>query len=165
MQELIDKDRPRRSVTPSTGDHARLDEQLCFSLYAASRAATAVYRPYLEKLGLTYPRYLVLLVLWERGRLSVNDLGKHLFLDYGTLSPLLKALATDGIVTRTRDGEDERKVFIEITDKGRALEAKCREMVSVIGCKIALTSDEIDALRSQIWGLFHLLTQTGEESP
>src|SRR5689334_2025135 len=106
----------------------RLDRQVCFALYSASRAATAVYRPVLDELGLTYPQYLVMLVLWESEPRGVKELGGELGLDSGTLSPLLKRLETLGLVERRRSGEDERRVAIHLTPAGRKIgRASCRE--------------------------------------
>ncbi|MGK2937199.1 MAG: MarR family winged helix-turn-helix transcriptional regulator [Solirubrobacteraceae bacterium] len=105
-------------------DPLALDRQVCFALYAASRAVTAAYRPLLEPLGLTYPQYLVMLVLWERGPLPVREIGDALRLDSGTLSPLLKRLETAGLVTRERSPEDERQVVVDLTADGRSLRAR-----------------------------------------
>lgn len=102
----------------------RLDEQLCFALYSASRAVTAAYRPLLEPLDLTYPQYLVLLVLWEEEPCTVGHLGERLYLDSGTLSPLLKRLEAAGLVLRRRSDLDERRVEITLTPNGRALEER-----------------------------------------
>lgn len=102
-------------------DPLALERQVCFALYAASRAVTAAYRPLLEPLGLTYPQYLVMLVLWERGTQPVGDIGAALHLDSGTLSPLLKRLEAGGLVERHRSAEDERRVLVELTAEGRAL--------------------------------------------
>src|ERR1700689_846568 len=98
-----------------------LTDQLCFALYAASRAITSQYRPVLDPLGLTYPQYLVLLVLWERGQVPVKELGDALYLDYGTLSPLLKRLEARGLLRRERSAADERSVLITLTADGTAL--------------------------------------------
>lgn len=102
----------------------RLDDQLCFALYSASRAVTMVYRPLLDELGLTYPQYLVLMVLWEEEPCTVGQLGARLHLDSGTLSPLLKRLETVGYVSRIRAADDERRVEITLTPAGRALEER-----------------------------------------
>ena len=102
----------------------RLDDQLCFALYSASRAVTAVYRPLLDELNLTYPQYLVLLVLWEDGTSSVGHLGTRLHLDSGTLSPLLKRLEATGYIRRDRSGEDERRVDVSLTPMGAAAEER-----------------------------------------
>jgi DNA-binding MarR family transcriptional regulator len=98
-----------------------LDDQLCFALYAASRALTARYRPLLDTLGLTYPQYLVMLVLWEERRCTVSRIGRRLRLESGTLSPLLKRLAAAGLVYRERDARDERSVVIGLTRAGQGL--------------------------------------------
>ena len=114
-----------------------LDDQLCFALYAASRAVTARYRPMLEEIGLTYPQYLVMMLLWETDHQTVGQLGSRLALDSGTLSPLLKRLTAAGLVTRHRRVEDERSVSIALTDQGRALRDKAfgisEEMIDAIG--------------------------------
>ncbi len=114
-----------------------LDDQLCFALYAASRAVTARYRPMLDAIGLTYPQYLVMMLLWEQDHQTVGQLGARLSLDSGTLSPLLKRLTAAGLVTRTRRVEDERSVSIALTDEGRALRDRAvaisEEMIGAIG--------------------------------
>ncbi len=104
----------------------RLEDNLCFALYSASRAFTRAYQPLLEPLGLTYPQYLVMLVLWERDDVSVRELGERLHLDSGTLTPLLKRLEEAGTVRRRRDPEDERVVRIALTDAGRALQERAK---------------------------------------
>ena len=104
-----------------TTDSLLLNEQLCFPLYALSREITGLYRPLLEELDLTYPQYLVMLVLWEQDGLAVCDLGSRLLLDSGTLTPLLKRLELKGFVTRTRCTDDERVVHLFLTDSGRSL--------------------------------------------
>ncbi|WP_434424504.1 MarR family winged helix-turn-helix transcriptional regulator [Nannocystis pusilla] len=105
-------------------DALRLDQQLCFALYRASRAVIRAYGPLLEPLGLTYPQYLVMLVLWEERSASVKALGERLALDSGTLTPLLKRLEQRGLVTRRRDADDERVVRIELTREGQQLRAR-----------------------------------------
>ena len=101
-----------------------LGEQLCFALYSASRAMSKVYRRLLDPLGLTYPQYLVMLVLWERDGLTVNEVGERLYLDSATLTPLLKRLQSAGLVTRTRASADERQVLVALTSAGRRLKIK-----------------------------------------
>lgn len=124
-----------------------LDDQLCFALYSASRAMTARYRPTLEALGLTYPQYLVLLVLWEGGPATVSQLGRRLHLDSGTLSPLLKRLDANGLVSRNRLPQDERSVEIRLTAKGRRLRSRADVIPAQMGRAIgpvdraALTSE------------------------
>ncbi|MFC0547008.1 MarR family winged helix-turn-helix transcriptional regulator [Kutzneria chonburiensis] len=124
-----------------------LKDQLCFSLYAASRSVTALYRPMLDELGLTYPQYLVLLVLWEHGTSPVKDLGNALQLDYGTLSPLLKRLEANGLVRRTRRADDERSVAVALTDEGVALRDRALSVPPVIGTAMGLKEEEFGVLR------------------
>ena len=127
-----------------------LDDQLCFALYAASRAVTARYRPMLDELGLTYPQYLVMMLLWEQDHQTVGQLGSRLALDSGTLSPLLKRLTAAGLVTRHRRVEDERSVSIALTNSGRALREKSirisEEMIGAIG----FDAVEFDDLKSRL---------------
>ena len=103
----------------------KLENQLCFPLYAAARKVTAKYTPYLKPLGLTYTQYIAMMVLWDKKEASVGELCEKLYLDNGTLTPLLKKLEAEGYVTRTRSEEDERVVKIRLTEKGAALEEKC----------------------------------------
>jgi DNA-binding MarR family transcriptional regulator len=125
----------------------RLDDQMCFALYAASRALTGVYRPLLDDLGLTYPQYLVMLVLWENGPSSVKDIGAALHLDYGTLTPLLKRLQAMGLVGRQRRSDDERAVEVTLTEEGAALRERVTDVPVQISHALALTADETTALR------------------
>ena len=115
-------------------DLLRLDDQLCFALYAASRALTRAYQPLLEPLGITYPQYLVMLVLWQRDGLSVNEIGERLALDSGTLTPLLKRLSERKLVERRRGADDERVVRIHLTGRGRALRNKATKLPLAIAC-------------------------------
>ena len=105
-------------------DSLKLDQQLCFAIYAASREMTKLYRPLLEELDVTYPQYITLLALWEHKELSVKALGHLLFLDSGTLTPMLKRMEMNGIVVRTRDQKDERRVNVSLTEKGLLLQNK-----------------------------------------
>jgi len=115
-----------------------LNEQACFALYAASRAVTEVYRPLLADLDVTYPQYLVLLVLWERDAQPVKEIAAVLQLEYGTISPLLKRLETRGLVTRQRDADDERTVVVRLTPEGAALRARAAGIPQAIGCALNL---------------------------
>lgn len=128
----------------------RLDRQVCFALYSASRAATAVYRPLLEDLGLTYPQYLVMLVLWESEPKGVKELGEELGLDSGTLSPLLKRLETLGLVERRRSGEDERRVAVHLTLAGRALSSKANGIPQRLADAAGLSAEELEQLRTTL---------------
>ena len=134
-----------------------LDNQLCFALYSTSLAMTKFYKPLLEALGLTYPQYLVMLVLWERDDVSVSALGERLFLDSGTLTPLLKRIETAGLLVRTRATDDERRVQIALTPAGRELKAQAGVvpgcLVSAVQCPVtelmALTR-QLQALRGRL---------------
>ena len=120
-----------------------LDNQLCFARYSASLAMTKLYKPLLDELGLTYPQYLVMLVLWEGDGLMVSELGQRLCLDSGTLTPLLKRLESTGLVSRMRDAEDERRVRIQLTAAGRKLKARAAK---VPGCVLAASQCSIPEL-------------------
>ena len=137
----------------STAALLQLDHQLCFALHAASRAMTQAYQPVLAPLGLTYPQYLVMLVLWEDDGVAVKDLGARLHLDSGTLTPLLKRLATQGLVTRTRDADDERVVRIALTTAGRALRRRAADVPRQMLCHINLHLPELARLRAQLTDL------------
>src|SRR4051794_978318 len=104
----------------------RLDNQICFAVYSAAHAFTRFYKPLLERLGLTYPQYLVMLALWERDGVPLKDIGERLFLDSGTLTPLLKRLEAAQLIKRTRGTEDERQVMIALTPQGQTLRGKAR---------------------------------------
>ncbi|MGW2938869.1 MarR family winged helix-turn-helix transcriptional regulator [Streptomyces sp. NPDC001156] len=142
------------TAEPAEEGSLLLDDQLCFALYAASRAVTARYRPLLDELGLTYPQYLVMLVLWEQDSISVRDLGQALQLESSTLSPLLKRLESSGLLHRERRPEDERSVAIRLTDAGARLQEKARDVPLAIGDAMGLTPEQ-DALAKQ---LLRLLT-------
>ena len=129
---------------------AVLEDQLCFALYAASRAMTARYRPLLDAIGLTYPQYLVMLLLWEEDNQTVGQLGARLSLDSGTLSPLLKRLTTAGLVTRHRRVEDERSVAIALTDAGRALRDKADTISEEIICALDMDRAEFADLKAKL---------------
>jgi len=131
-------------------DAPRLNRQVCFALYSASKAATAVYRPMLDELGLTYPQYLVMLVLWEDQPRSVRELGEELGLDSGTLSPLLKRLESLGLVDRRRSAEDERRVEVFLTDAGTALSAKSTAIPQQLAAAAGLSAPELDQLRETL---------------
>ncbi|MDW4909646.1 MarR family transcriptional regulator [Streptomyces sp. ADMS] len=131
----------------------RLDDQLCFALYAAQRAVTAAYRPLLEELGLTYPQYLVLLVLWERGEVTVKELGSALCLDYGTVSPLLKRLEAAGLVRRERSVLDERSVSVRVTGQGAELRERAARVPGALLAATELDGGEVARLRGELWKL------------
>lgn len=141
-----------------------LDEQLCFALYAAQRAVTAAYRPLLEELGLTYPQYLVLLVLWERGETTVKELAGALRLDYGTVSPLLKRLESAGVVRRERAVGDERSVLVACTGRGEELRERAARVPGALLAATELDGVEVARLREELWRLTHR-AQTAAERP
>ena len=120
----------------------KIDDMLCFALYAASRAAIDVYRPLLEELGLTYPQYLVMIVLWERKTCSVKEIGNILHLDSGTLSPLLKRLEGAGFIKRQRRVKDERVVDISLTEQGHALRERAVDVPVKVSCRYGIEFDE-----------------------
>lgn len=135
----------------------RLDNQICFAVYSAAHAFNRVYKPLLDRLSLTYPQYLVMLSLWERDGVPVKDIGERLFLDSGTLTPLLKRLETAGLVRRTRSTEDERQVLIDLTPQGLALKEKARavpqSILEATDCSVAhlvALKGEIVSLRDRL---------------
>ena len=141
-------------TTPKTPeapfDPLRLDRQLCFALYAASGLVTRAYRPLLEPLGLTYPQYLVMLVLWERAPRTVSELGAELDLDSGTLTPLLKRMEAAGLVARNRDPKDERRVLITLTAHGAALHDQAAKIPETLACALPLPPEDLVNLRATL---------------
>ena len=131
----------------------KLDSQLCFPLYAAARQVVSLYTPYLKELGLTYTQYIVFLVLWEKDGIPVGELGKRLYLDNGTLTPLLKKLETAGYLNRSRDKEDERVVIVTRTDEGRALKERAKEIPLKVGTCIRLSEQEAMGLYAVLYKL------------
>ena len=155
---------PRQLSTPARAarraEWLQLDHQLCFALYSASLAMTKFYKPLLDPLGLTYPQYLVMLVLWEGDGLTVSQLGDRLALDSGTLTPLLKRLESSDLVRRLRDTADERRVLLHLTSAGRALKAKAlavpESMAGASGC----TLDELATLTARLRSLRGQITES-----
>jgi DNA-binding MarR family transcriptional regulator len=127
-----------------------LDRQLCFAMYSASLAMTKVYKPLLAPLGLTYPQYLVMLVLWEGDGITVSQLGERLTLDSGTLTPLLKRLEALGYVQRLRDAADERRVLLQLTPAGRRLKNRALAVPQAVACATACDLAEVSALATQL---------------
>jgi DNA-binding MarR family transcriptional regulator len=149
--------RPVAARPARAEDWLLLDRQLCFALYSSSLAMTKLYKPLLEPLGLTYPQYLVLLVLWEGDGLAVGELGTRLHLDSGTLTPLLKRLEVAGLVRRERAADDERRVLIALTPAGRSLRARARRVPEALarasGCNVRELGElvaRLQALRDRI---------------
>jgi MarR family transcriptional regulator, organic hydroperoxide resistance regulator len=131
----------------------RLDNQICFAVYSAAHAFNRVYKPLLDKLGLTYPQYLVMLVLWEGDDVTVKDIGERLFLDSGTLTPLLKRLEAAGLIKRTRSTEDERQVLIALTPQGQALQEKASSVPPSILAASACSVEELSVMKGEIAAL------------
>jgi len=127
-------------------EQLKLANQLCFPVYAASRLITREYQPFLEKLGLTYPQYLVLMILWEEDGLQVNDIAKKLILNTNTITPLIKRMEKEGIIRRKRSGEDERKVMVQLTEKGRALQEEAARIPEQLASRLAEGELNIDDL-------------------
>ncbi|MCY1664275.1 MarR family winged helix-turn-helix transcriptional regulator [Rhizobium sp. SL86] len=148
--------------TKTEDETIRLNEMLCFALYGAAHAFSRAYKPLLEPLGLTYPQYLVMISLWEKDGQPVKGLGEALGLDSGTLSPLLKRLEQAGLVSRTRDRQDERQVNITLTEKGRALQGDAAAIMPAIAQATGCGLDEVVALRDRLKSLQQNLTEAGD---
>ncbi|RYY92476.1 MAG: MarR family transcriptional regulator [Comamonadaceae bacterium] len=138
---------------PSADAALLLDNQLCFALYSASLAMTKLYKPLLDALGLTYPQYLVMLVLWEADGIMVSEIGQRLSLDSGTLTPLLKRLETAGFISRMRDVADERRVHIHLTQAGRKLKARAAKVPACVAAASQCSLTEITQLTQQVRAL------------
>lgn len=143
---------PKSANTPAQKpfDPLALENQFCFALYSASLAMTKTYKPFLDTIGLTYPQYLVMLVLWEQDDVLVKTIGEKLFLDSGTLTPLLKRLEASSLIQRTRDASDERQVRITLTREGRALKKKAQCIPHQVLCASGQPHEALDALRAQL---------------
>ncbi len=131
-------------------EEKRLERQLCFAVYSTAHAFTRAYKPILDKVGLTYPQYLVMLVLWEKAELPVKTIGEQLDLDSGTLSPLLKRLEHNGLIKRTRDARDERQVIVTLTQTGQAMRGEVSMIMSSIGQALGCTLDEMATMRDRL---------------
>jgi DNA-binding MarR family transcriptional regulator len=138
-------------------DNLKLGNQLCFAVYSAAHAFNAAYKPFLEPLGLTYPQYLVLMVLWEEDGLMVREIGERLNLDSGTLTPMLKRLEAAGFVTRKRDAKDERQVRIELTQKARDARPTALEARRAVVCALGDSEEEIQKLKRAVDQLHTML--------
>lgn len=142
---------------PQDDDPLDLDRQVCFPLYAASNLLNRLYRPILAELGLTYPQYLVMLVLWKQAPQTVGSLGDMLYLDSGTLTPLLKRMEAAGLISRTRDAEDERRVLIDLTANGRALRSAAKKVPAMLGEGLDIDAAAVADLRDQVRSLIAAL--------
>ncbi|MFN1129024.1 MarR family winged helix-turn-helix transcriptional regulator [Lelliottia nimipressuralis] len=127
-----------------------LDNQLCFALYSANLALNKLYRQLLAPLNLTYPQYLVMLILWEQDDITVSEIGERLFLDSATLTPLLKRLESAGLLVRQRSRQDERQVAVTLSDEGRALQQQAKSIPQAVGCAAQCDADSMFALKQQL---------------
>lgn len=134
-------------------DNLKLENQLCFPLYACSKEITRRYKPVLDKMDLTYTQYICMMVLWDKEKINVKELGEYLFLDSGTLTPVLKKLEAKGFVKRDRSKEDERNLVISITDKGRKLKEKAIDVPEEIGKCVKLSREEVENLYKTLYKL------------
>ncbi len=155
----------RRQINTEAADWLRLDRQLCFALYSSSLAMTRLYKPLLEPLGLTYPQYLVLLVLWEQDDQSVGAIGEHLFLDSGTLTPLLKRMESAGWLARARAVDDERRVQVKLSAAGRALRDQACPIPARLMTASGCASNEMLSLTSTLQALRDRLLAAAEQAP
>ena len=149
-------------VNEEQDDPLLLDRQVCFPLYAATNLLNRLYLPVLRELGLTYPQYLVMLVLWEQQPQTVGELGSRLYLDSGTLTPLLKRMEAAGFVSRTRDPQDERRVIIGLTDSGKKLRKRAVHVPETISQ--GRSAEGVEELRDSVRNLVALLAQKGGSS-
>ena len=143
-------------------DPLLLENQLCFPLYACARKIVAAYTPFLKELGITYPQYITMMVLWEEKEIAMHDLGARLFLDSGTLTPVLKRLETAGFLTRKRSEADERRVLVALTEKGRALREAAGRVPDAMGCLLnkdgeLLSAKEVKQLKKQLYRIIGAL--------
>lgn len=141
---------PTRTAMTNPADYLKLDKQLCFALYSTSLAMTKLYKPILEKLGLTYPQYLVMLILWERDGLALKDIAEQLHIDSGALTPVIKRLEAQGLLQRQRQADNERTLEIVLTADGHALREQALDIPLQIGQACATTEEDIHHLRRQL---------------
>ncbi|WP_317932887.1 MarR family transcriptional regulator [Halioxenophilus sp. WMMB6] len=156
---------PKTDLTPEPSyDRLKLDAQLCFPIYAANNLITRAYRSLLEPLGLTYPQYLVMLVLWETPQIAMAELARRLLLDSGTLTPLLKRMQAAGLLERRRASSDERRLIIELTSAGADLKAQARTIPEAMACRLAAEQEWLAGLRMDIKQLVTLLSEPGNSA-
>jgi len=139
-----------KTKTTDTNAALLLDNQLCFALYSANLALNKLYRQLLAPLNLTYPQYLVMLILWERDDITVSEIGERLFLDSATLTPLLKRLESAGLIVRQRSRQDERQVAVTLSDDGRALQQQAQNIPQAVGCAAQCDTETLVALKQQL---------------
>lgn len=143
---------------PVEFDPLKLENQICFPLYACSKEIVKKYKPFLDELDLTYTHYITMMVMWEHKKLRVKEVGEHLYLDSSTLTPLLKRLEEKGYVSRQRSGDDERELFVTITEQGETLREKALSVPSKISSCVNLSPDKAKALYSTLYELLRELT-------
>ena len=149
-------------IDKQTFDPLLLENQLCFPLYACARNIVAAYNPFLKELGLTYPQYITMMVLWENNKVAMRDLGKRLYLDSGTLTPVLKKLEAMGYLKRYRNPEDERILMVSITDEGKALRQEAENIPYQMGCLVnqkgeLFSGEEVGTLKEQLYQIINTL--------
>ena len=149
-------------IDKQTFDPLLLENQLCFPLYACARKIVAAYNPFLKELGLTYPQCITMMVLWENNKVAMRDLGKRLYLDSGTLTPVLKKLEAMGYLKRYRNPEDERILMVSITDEGKALRQEAENIPYQMGCLVnqkgeLFSGEEVGTLKEQLYQIIHTL--------
>ena len=140
-------------------DHLKLENQLCFPLYAGAREVVKKYKPFLDEIGLTYTQYIVMMVLWEKKSMNVKSLGEHLYLDSGTLTPLLKKMEEQGLVLRKRDDKDERNVIVTITEQGEQLKGKALEIPLKMKECIPISTEEAQLLYQLLYKVLGRITK------
>ena len=135
----------------------KLENQLCFSLYALSREIIRLYKPFLDKYNLTYTQYLTMIVLWEAEKMNIKEIGVRLHLDSGTLTPVIKKLEAMDLISKKRDSSDDRVVIVELTEKGRSLRDEIRDIPELMSCEIGITPQEKDELKEPVERLLNKL--------
>jgi DNA-binding MarR family transcriptional regulator len=146
-------------------EQLKLENQLCFPLYAASRLVIQKYQPHLKKLGITYPQYLVLLVLWETDSITVHEVTNRLILNTNTVTPILKRMEAQGIITRQRSEEDERKVIVSLTPQGRQLQVEAATIPGKMAASLVASDvkvEELKRLKDQLYAIIHFLSKHAE---
>jgi DNA-binding MarR family transcriptional regulator len=149
-------------------EQLKLENQVCFPVYAASRLITREYQPHLEKLGITYPQYLVLMVLWENDGITVNEISQKLILNTNTITPLLKRMESQSIIRRYRSERDERKVIVELTKKGKQLQAEAAPIPEKIAAGLiseTITVEELSDLKQKLYKIVRILLEKSVNSP
>ena len=142
-----------------TYDALKLENQLCFPLYACAREVVKKYKPFLDEIGLTYTQYIAMMVLWEKKSVNVKSLGEYLHLDSGTLTPLLKKMESNGLLTRARSAEDERNLIVAITDQGEKLKERAIEIPRKLASCLNLSSEEAQTLYRLLYKLLNEFTE------